>query len=109
MEGEFASPDNQLAQRPRSQSPRSARQLATEKNIDYGCLWRSRCVRAITVALFAAFTLCSLANVVLTILTLFMTIPYLSVKRVSSLLEIGLLLVPRLVMLFATFFCSLIF
>jgi len=45
----------------------------------------------------------------LTICSLFMAVPYWSAKRITSPLEIALLVVPRIVMLLASLFCAFVF
>jgi len=84
---------------------RSPQQLAAETNLERSSLCRSRRVRIITVILLAAFATCSIANLGLTICSLIMNIPYWTVKKITSPLEIGLVVVPRMLMILASLFC----
>ena len=88
---------------------RSPQQLATETTLEYRSICRSRCVRGITGFLLTVFVVCAIGNMALTICSLLMDIPYWSVNRISSPLEIVLVVVPRIVMTLASVFCVITF
>ena len=88
---------------------RSPQQLAAETNLDRRSLCRSRSVRGIIATLLIVFTACGLANMALTIASLVIDIPYWTAKRITSPLEIVLVVVPRIVMILASLFCVLTF
>jgi len=88
---------------------RSPQQLAAEKNLECRSKCRSWRVRGTIAIVLAAFVVCGVANLVLTICSLFMDVPYWTAKRITSTLEIGLLVVPRMVMVLASLFCAITF
>jgi cellulose synthase (UDP-forming) len=88
---------------------RSPQQLATETNLEHRSIRRSWRVRVITAILVAAFTICGLGNLGLTICSFFMKIPYWTVERISSPLEIALVVVPRMVMVLVSLVCVVMF
>src|SRR6202042_962614 len=90
-------------------SDRSPQQLAAETKLEHQSIYRSRRVRGIIAILLTAFAVCGVTNMALTICSFFMDIPYWTVKRISSPLEIALVVVPRMVMLLASLFCAITF
>lgn len=88
---------------------RSPEQLAAETSVNLRSFRRSRRVRIIVATLLTLFVACGLANIVLTICSSFMVIPYWNIRPVKSGLEIGLVVVPRMVMLIASLFCVIMF
>jgi cellulose synthase (UDP-forming) len=84
-------------------------QFAAETTLENRCHSRNRRVRVTIAILLGAFILCSLANMALSIACVFVPVPYWTSNRVSSVLEIILLVVSRLVMLFASVFCAATF
>jgi cellulose synthase (UDP-forming) len=82
---------------------------ATERNAECQAACRSWRVRTWLMVLLAAFTACSMVNMGITFFAMFKGIPYWSVRRASDSMEIGLVVVPRLVMLIASWFCVVTF
>src|SRR5258707_3777089 len=87
---------------------RPPQQLAAEANINL-CIRRSRRVRIIVAILIAAFTISGIGNLVVTICSSFIVIPYWNVKPITSAMEIGLVVVPRMVMVVASLLCVIMF
>lgn len=100
------SPNTQTGLQPADRTPQ---QLAAETSLEYNSTCRSRRVRWIIAILLIGFALCGITNMVLTFCSLFMDIPYWTVKRISSPLEITLVVVPRMVMILASLFCVFTF
>jgi cellulose synthase/poly-beta-1,6-N-acetylglucosamine synthase-like glycosyltransferase len=88
---------------------RSPQQLAAEATLENDSKRRSWRVRIIIAIILAIFIACAIANLVLTFCSLFMVIPYWTVKRTSSALEIVLVVMPRIMMVLASLFCVVTF
>lgn len=92
----------------RPSDPR-AESLATETHAERRAACHSWRVRAWLAVLLASYTACSIGNVGITIFSLFFDIPYWSSLSGGNAVEIGLVAVPRIFMLLASWFCVVTF